>query len=101
MAEPLRMIQVDEPETESPWAPIPVYISGVGDGGGSVSWSDIEGKPATYPPIIGTSATTAMAGNSQQSANRTPATAIAPGTATNVQAILQELSDRIALLEAT
>jgi hypothetical protein len=31
--------------------------------GGSVAWADITGKPSTFPPTIGTSATTAMAGN--------------------------------------
>lgn len=29
----------------------------------SAAWSDITGKPATFPPTIGTTATTAMAGN--------------------------------------
>lgn len=32
-------------------------------GGGGVSWSDVTGKPATFPPAIGTTATTAKAGN--------------------------------------
>lgn len=32
-------------------------------GGGSVAWADITGKPATFPPEIGTTATTAKAGN--------------------------------------
>ncbi|KMK13551.1 hypothetical protein ABW09_23410 [Pluralibacter gergoviae] len=43
--------------------------------GESVSWGDIEGKPATFPPAIGTTATTAMAGNAK------PATAVAADTA--------------------
>ncbi|MCR0998665.1 head fiber protein [Serratia rubidaea] len=34
-----------------------------GGGGGSVAWGDITGKPATFPPTIGTTATTAKAGN--------------------------------------
>ena len=37
-------------------------ISGSG-GGGAVAWADITGKPATFPPVIGTTATTAKAGN--------------------------------------
>ncbi|MCC3722174.1 head fiber protein [Staphylococcus haemolyticus] len=37
-------------------------ISGSG-GGGSVAWADITGKPATFPPVIGTTATTAKAGD--------------------------------------
>lgn len=35
MPEPLRMIQVDAPEGDSPWAAIPVHIAGIGSGGGS------------------------------------------------------------------
>lgn len=31
--------------------------------GGNVAWDDVTGKPATFPPTIGTSATTAKAGN--------------------------------------
>lgn len=31
--------------------------------GGSVAFADVTGKPATYPPTIGTTATTAKAGN--------------------------------------
>ncbi len=34
-----------------------------GAAGGSVAWGDITGKPATFPPTIGTTATTALAGN--------------------------------------
>lgn len=29
----------------------------------SVGWSDVSGKPTSFPPTIGTSSTTAMAGN--------------------------------------
>lgn len=32
-------------------------------GGGGVDWADVTGKPATFPPVIGTTATTAKAGN--------------------------------------
>lgn len=39
-------------------------VIGSGSGGGStVAWADITGKPATFAPIIGTTATTAKAGN--------------------------------------
>lgn len=68
-------------------------------GGGAVAWADVTGKPATFPPVIGTTATTAKAGNAVQTATQTTATAIAPGTATNVQAILAELAARITALE--
>ncbi|MFJ1698182.1 hypothetical protein ACIOHC_24205 [Streptomyces sp. NPDC088252] len=32
-------------------------------GGGSTAWADITGKPATFAPTIGATATTAVAGN--------------------------------------
>lgn len=35
----------------------------VGGGAAGVAWADVTGKPATYPPTIGTTASTAMAGN--------------------------------------
>lgn len=63
------------------------------------AWGDVTGKPATFAPTIGTTATTAKAGNAVQTATQTTATAIAPGTATNVQAILAELAARITALE--
>lgn len=37
-----------------PWTP---------GGDTSVAWGDVTGKPSTFPPTIGTTATTAMAGN--------------------------------------
>lgn len=81
------------------------------------AWGDVTGKPATFPPAIGSTATTALAGNTPllaigttattakagnavQTATQTTATAIAPGTATNVQGILAELAARITALEA-
>lgn len=67
--------------------------------GGTVAWADVTGKPTTFPPVIGTTATTAKAGNAVQTAAQTTATAIAPGTATNVQGILAELAARITALE--
>lgn len=34
-----------------------------GGGGGAVAWADVTGKPTTFPPVVGTTATTAKAGN--------------------------------------
>lgn len=76
----------------------PIDIGGGGEPT-AVAWSDVTGKPTTFPPTIGTTATTAKAGNAVQTAAQTTATAVAPGTATNVQAILAELSARITALE--
>jgi len=77
---------------------LPVF--GGGGEGGAVGWGDVTGKPDTFPPTIGTTATTAKAGNATQTATQTTATAISPGTATNVQGILGELAARIATLES-
>lgn len=38
-------------------------IAAASGGGGAVAWADVTGKPATFPPTIGTTATTAKAGN--------------------------------------
>jgi hypothetical protein len=35
----------------------------LGDGSASVAWGDVTGKPDTFPPTIGTTATTAKAGS--------------------------------------
>ncbi|MGW1433122.1 hypothetical protein ACWD6K_31440 [Streptomyces sp. NPDC002431] len=45
-------------------------------GGGSTAWADITGKPSTFAPTIGATATTAVAGNDSR------LTAGAAGTAT-------------------
>lgn len=76
---------------------------------GAVSWSNVEDIPvaltaaqaAATPSIraIGTTATTAAAGNHTHTATVVTATAIAPGTATTVQGILAELAARITALE--
>lgn len=89
-------------------------------GGGipvEVNWEDVQEKPAviaagatqaeartaigagTSNLTIGTTSTTAKAGNAVQTATQTTATAISPGTGTNVQAILAELAARITALE--
>lgn len=49
---------------------------------------------------LGTTASTAAAGNHTHTAAAITATAIGPGTATNVQGILAELAARISALEA-
>lgn len=136
----------------APAGAIPVKLYGGGSGGSPtpVSWAEVTGKPATFPPVvgttataakagnyqpaaadisdatatgrsvltaadaaaartaigagtsslvIGTTATTAKAGNAVQTATQTTATAVGGGTATNVQGILAELAARIAALE--
>lgn len=98
-----------------------LFVNGVevtpGGGGSAVAWGDITGKPATFPPTTGTTAgtalagntpllalgntaTTAAAGNHTHAATAITATAISPGTATTVQGILAELAARITALEA-
>lgn len=100
-----------------PEGSIPVTIAGLETGGSEVSWGDVTNKPAviaagadqeaardaigagTSSLILGTSEGTAKEGNAVQTASQTPATAISPGTATNVQEILVELEARIQALE--
>lgn len=93
----------------------------------SVEWDEVLNKPATFPPTIGTTASTAVAGNDARltqgaagvatvrqlgtgatqaatgnhthTATAITATAISPGSATNVQGILAELAARITALE--
>lgn len=83
----------------------------------SVGWDDIDDKPqviasgetqedartaigaGTSNLEIGTTSTTAKAGDAVQTATETPATAIGAGTATDVQGILAELEARITALE--
>lgn len=38
-------------------------IPAAGGGAIEVTWAEVKGKPATFPPVIGTTATTAKAGN--------------------------------------
>jgi hypothetical protein len=43
---------------------LPVEVTGGGGGeGGPVEWVDVQNKPATFPPIVGITATTAKAGD--------------------------------------
>lgn len=80
-----------------------------GEGGGAVAWGDIEGVPAPLtaaqaagtPSIraIGTTATTAAAGNHSHAF--TALTGSVDGAAgANLQAILADLASRVAALEA-
>ncbi|MFE7624630.1 hypothetical protein [Streptomyces sp. NPDC057509] len=117
----------EDPGTVIRVAPLrTVGLGGGGGGGGSTAWDDITGKPATFAPTIGATATTAVAGNDARltaaaagtasvraigttattalagntTATTVPATAISPGTATTVQGILAELAARITTLES-
>lgn len=63
--------------------------AGSGGSGDTVTWDAVADKPATFPPDIGTSATTAKAGD------WVPAIA----DVTGLQAALNELEGRIAALE--
>lgn len=74
-----------------------------------VTWAGVTGKPSTFPPVVGTTATTAKAGNYAPTwADVTgKPTSFAPATHTHVvadvtglQAIISDLEDRIEALEA-
>lgn len=62
--------------------------------------SSLTGTATIAQLPTGTSATTVALGNHTHTASAITATAIGPGTATNVQGILAELAARIAALEA-
>ncbi|GAA0766101.1 hypothetical protein GCM10009434_03210 [Brevundimonas olei] len=103
------------------WAYLEKHVANIEGGGGEaapVAWADVTGKPATFPPVIGSTATTAMAGNTALLAIGTTASTAAAGNHThaatavtvaagtaglaagNVQTQLQALATRIAALEA-
>lgn len=46
---------------------------------GDVAWGDVTGKPATFPPTVGTTATTALAGSTPLLAIGTTATTALAG----------------------
>lgn len=98
------------PELEAFTLTMDTLLEPAESGGTTVNWTDVNGVPvaltaaqaASTPSIraIGTTATTAAAGNHTHTATTVTATAIGPGTATNVQGILAELAARIATLES-
>lgn len=51
--------------TDAPSGAFPIDLYGAGSGGAPTApaWGEITGKPATFPPVVGTTATTAKAGN--------------------------------------
>lgn len=88
----------------------PVYIDGLPEGdSGAVTWASVTGKPTTFPPVIGTSASTAKAGNyvpawadvSGKPTTFTPATHThTVANVTGLQAIIDDLEQRVAALES-
>ena len=77
-----------------------------------VAWDDVTGKPPTFAPTIGSGATQAVAGNDPRLTNaRTPTAHDQAATTVtvadgddgldegNLQAVLQALASRIAVLE--
>lgn len=64
MSRPKPLVQGDALPDTGPYRPKPVFVDGVSGGGpAEVDWDDVTGKPATFPPTVGTTATTAKAGN--------------------------------------
>lgn len=72
-------------------------VEGLEGGGGSTAWADVTGKPTTFPPTVGTSATTAAAGNHNHAITADAASGLA--AAANLQAAFIALSARIKALE--
>ena len=61
------------------------------------TWGDITGKPTTFAPIIGTTGTTAAAGNHNHAVAEDATSGLA--AAANIQALAIALSTRIKALE--
>src|SRR5699024_7479507 len=62
------VLAIDTEETkkgdgETSFSDLPVF--GSGGGSDAVAWSAITGKPSKFPPVVGTTASTAKAGNYQ------------------------------------
>ena len=104
--DPLPLKPVTAPATPNAYfAPKPVSgVNGGGEGGPvEVTWADIDGKPA----YIGAGSTAQAACNAilaapiahTHEADAVKADAISPGTATDVQGLLEELAARITALE--
>lgn len=89
----------------------PVYIDGLPEGGGGAApaWEEVTDKPATFPPVIGTTETTAKAGDyvpTYAEISDKPAT-FPPEThthtvadVTGLQDIINDLEQRVAGLES-
>lgn len=80
----------------------------IAGGAGTVSWADIPDKPATFAPTIGTTATTAKAGNYTPPNATTSvrgvvlqAAAQADSTATDVAGVVTSLNQLLAKLRTS
>lgn len=93
---PLKYVEVPAGTTFA-GEPEPVTIEGLPTGGGSVAWADVTGKPATFAPTVGTTATTAAAGNHNHAITADAASGLA--AAANLQAAFVALSARVKALE--
>ncbi|PRA81634.1 hypothetical protein CQ054_20425 [Ochrobactrum sp. MYb29] len=72
-------------------------VEGLEGGGGSTAWADITGKPATFAPTVGTTASTAAAGNHNHAVTADAGSGLA--AATSIQAAFVALSARVKALE--
>ena len=127
--EPQPFVAVNSGDAQdAPAGAKPISLYGVEAGGEAapVAWGDVTGKPSTFAPIVGTTATTAKAGNYQPAwgdvtgkpTTFAPAThthaagdinsgtladaripALAIAKITGLQAIITDLTDRIEALE--
>jgi hypothetical protein len=88
-----------------------LFVNGVevtpGGGSSSASWTDISGKPSTFPPTIGSTSATAAAGNHTHDAATASklgfvkmAAAQANSTATDVAGLVTDFNALLAKLKA-
>ena len=107
--QPFVATQVGDAE-EAPSSAKPIALYGAGEGEAApVTWASVTGKPATFPPTTGTTASTAKPGDYTPTWGEVtgkPST-FAPAThthaiadVTGLQAIIDDLTDRIEALEA-
>lgn len=99
---PVSFTQVPSAGYEGPDPAAFVIIGDVPGGGGEpgpVAWADVTGKPTTFAPIVGTTATTAAAGNHTHAAAVVTVSASAGIVGANVQAVLADLAARVVALE--
>lgn len=81
---------------KDPYADLP-GIGGGGEPSEPVNWETLDGKPATFAPTIGTTASTAAAGNHNHPVTADTGSGLA--AAASVQALAVALSTRIKALE--
>ncbi|MCM8555347.1 head fiber protein [Streptomyces sp. STCH 565 A] len=76
-------------------------IDADGAAGGSTAWDDVTGKPATFPPTIGATASTAAAGNHTHTGLLSgAASAVNDSTATDAAGLVEDFNALLVALRS-